>query len=234
MRKPMTGQDAIRRIRDHFAVHAKHDPTPTPFLDEAVMISINAINDMERVNSLGGIEAFECALDIVKLLNADAIKLVCAENRAYKKLGTVEEIEQLLSHIQNLHDKLIQYTCAGTVSDVQSAVAKTKPHKIIVGSDKYSGYCPCCGNRLSTTFMDSNYCHWCGNKLTEFDEETEDTFEQQTRKISEDNNISIHQARCFAVNYTQNHDSLCQRFCKHTDECQKIHETKEGIEDGKH
>lgn len=227
MKKPMTGDDAIQRIRDHFTAYGEKYTNHRPLLDEAVRMSITAIKDMERVNALGGIESFECALDIVNLLNVDAIKLVCAQNRAYKKLGTVEELETLLSHIQELNNKLARYICVGTVDEVHAAVAKTKPHKIIVGDDKYSGHCPCCGNKLNTTFMDSNYCHWCGNKLTEFDEEVSDEFEERAKKIADINDISIKQAACWLVNYTDRQASICQHHCANVDRCRNIHEIKE-------
>lgn len=37
----MTAKEAIRRIKDHFRVH--DDGRPTPYLDEAVKMAINAL-----------------------------------------------------------------------------------------------------------------------------------------------------------------------------------------------
>lgn len=33
--------------------------------------------------------------------------------------------------------------------------------------DNGEGICSRCGQKLETTFMNSNYCHWCGQALKE-------------------------------------------------------------------
>lgn len=53
-----------------------------------------------------------------------------------------------------------------------SALEKQIPKKVIeTGNKPYGGKCPCCGEILYTSFMNTNYCHWCGNKLTEMEGE---------------------------------------------------------------
>lgn len=84
----------------------------------------------------------------------------------------VAEFLEGLSVAQKALEKIQQYRALGTVEELKEAREKQASKKVIETDDKpYGGKCPCCGEVLYTSFMDTNYCHWCGNKLTALESE---------------------------------------------------------------
>ena len=63
----MTREEAIRRIKDHFRIH--DDGRPTPYLDEAVAMAIEALSRERPKGRWNPISA-----DRVRCTNCDAIR----------------------------------------------------------------------------------------------------------------------------------------------------------------
>lgn len=71
-------------------------------------------------------------------------------------------------------------------------------------------------------------CPSSSDNLTEVnDEEVSNEFENRAKKIADINDISIKQAECWLVNYTNRQASICQHHCANVDRCRNIHEPKE-------
>lgn len=166
----MTEQEAIKllKIKRTFNNGSNADV-------EAIDMAISALEEIQQYRALGTVEDIK---KIINFLSLDGEKgLIDDMNmlNQYRMLGTVEEFKNckdILSkaeadELSKVIDEWLLYQKIGKVEEIQEAMEKQIAKKVIETDDKpYGGKCPCCGEILHTSFMDTNYCHWCGNKLT--------------------------------------------------------------------
>ena len=143
----MTESEAINRLRDHFRIH--DDGRPTPYLDDAVSMAINALEEVEKYRNIGVVSADELEQDLL-LYKADREVL-----SMYNALGTVEELK--IAKEKQIPKKPImkpyfedmeeEYLCCPTCGDILT-------DRIPLENKDFYFHCLNCGQKLDWSDTD--------------------------------------------------------------------------------
>lgn len=106
---------------------------------------------------------------------------VLEENRRYREIGTLEELQTMKEHggftgvelaqIAAMQMKLKEYEAIGTPEECLVAVEKQKGEEPTAVLGTFGGTDYECKNCGSDVRYEDEYCRWCGQKLDWGDEE---------------------------------------------------------------
>ena len=103
------------------------------------------------------------------MTNREAYERDCDELEQYRKIGTVEEVQNQRHNLDVAYKIISDYESVGTVKECRKAVErqkKKKPEAVDFDFDYYK--CPVCGEYIWSTdnINTHNYCLNCGQAIS--------------------------------------------------------------------